>query len=530
MEQLAGRVMLLWGARRIALAVAAGALGALALPPFGVFGTLFISFTLLVWLMDGLASHPESGWLARLRSAFFLGWLFGFGYFVAGLWWLGNALLVEADQFAWALPLAVFGLPAFLALFYGLATSLASLLWSDGFGRLAALALGFGLTEWLRSFLMTGFPWNAIGYGAMPFPLMMQSAAVIGLFGVTTLSILVFSTPALLGTRRGLPAGLVVASTLLVAHLGYGAYRLSTIDTAPDGTGTVVRLVQPVVDQSRKLENTDRVEIFEEHLSLSALPPQPGARRPDIIVWPETSVPFILTENQDALARIAEVLQDGQILIAGAVRVEYAAAGTPPRFYNSVYMVDSNGQILGASDKVHLTPFGEYVPFEDWLRDWGIESLVALPGGFTAGAVPALLTLPGGTAFYPLICYEAIFPGEIGADVSRATAILNVTNDAWFGNTPGPYQHFQQARLRAVETGLPLVRDANSGISAVVDPLGRIVAGLAFNERGVVDSEISPKLVPKWDTAARATHHWLILFLMFLIALIARRGFKSPAN
>ena len=522
--------MLLWGVRRMALAVAAGAFGALALPPFEVFGALFLSFTLLVWLMDGLASHPDGAWFARLRSAFFLGWLFGLGYFVAGLWWLGNALLVEADQFAWALPLAVLGLPAFLALFYGIATGLASLLWSDGFARLAALAFGFGLAEWLRSFVATGFPWNAIGYGAMPTPLMMQSAGVIGIFGVTSLAVVVFSAPALFGTRRGLRTGLSVAALLLAAHLGYGAYRLSTAEVASDPDAPVVRLVQPVLDQSRKLENTDRAEIFEEHLALSALPPQDGGRRPDIVIWPETSVPFILTENKDALVRIAEVLQDGQILIAGAVRVEYAAAGNAPRFYNSVYVIDSSGQILGASDKVHLTPFGEYVPYEDWLRDWGVDNLVSLPGGFSASATRSLLTLPSGLTLYPLICYEAIFPGEIGGGVGRAAAILNITNDAWFGETPGPHQHFQQARIRAVENGLPLIRDANSGISAVVDPLGRVIDGLAFNHKGVVDSPLPASSVQAWDKSVRNMNFLMILVFMLLIAIFARRGFKIGAN
>ncbi|MFN7027377.1 MAG: apolipoprotein N-acyltransferase [Pseudorhizobium sp.] len=530
MERLAGRIMLLWGVRRMVLAVAAGAVGALALPPFNIFATLFLSFTIVVWLMDGLASHPGSGRFARVRSAFFLGWLFGFGYFVAGLWWLGNALLVEADDFAWAIPLAVLGLPAFLALFYGLATSLASILWSDGVGRLSALAFGFGIAEWLRGFVATGFPWNAIGYGAMPIPVMMQSAAVVGLVGVSALAVFVFSVPALFGTRRGLALGLAAGVGLLGAHLGYGAYRLATteISSAPDAP--VVRLVQPVVDQARKLENSDRTQIFEEHLALSALPPQIDDRRPDIIVWPETSVPFILTENQDALARIADVLQDGQILIAGAVRVEYAAAGSPPRFYNSVYMIESNGQILGASDKVHLTPFGEYVPFESWLRDWGVDNLVALPGGFSAAAVRSLLTLPSGVILYPLICYEAIFPEELGEEVGRATAILNITNDAWFGDTPGPYQHFQQARIRAVESGLPLIRDANSGISAVVDPLGRVVSGLAFNRKGIVDVTLNASSVRAWDNSARNLHAWLILIVVFLTASVARRGFKSGKN
>ncbi|HEV7436382.1 MAG TPA: apolipoprotein N-acyltransferase, partial [Pseudorhizobium sp.] len=243
MERLAGRTMLLWGMPRVAAAIAAGAVGALALPPFNVFAALFLSFSVLVWLLDGLASYPGGGTVSRLRSAFFLGWLFGLGYFVAGLWWLGNALLVEADDFAWAIPLAVLGLPAFLALFYGFATTVAAILWSDGLGRLAALAFGFGIAEWLRGFAATGFPWNAIGYGAMPMPMLMQSAGVIGLLGVTTLAVFVFSIPALFGTRRGLGIGLAAGSCLLGAHLGYGTYRLAVADAPVEKDAPVVRLV-----------------------------------------------------------------------------------------------------------------------------------------------------------------------------------------------------------------------------------------------------------------------------------------------
>ncbi|HEV7433727.1 MAG TPA: apolipoprotein N-acyltransferase, partial [Pseudorhizobium sp.] len=381
-----------------------------------------------------------------------------------------------------------------------------------------------------RGFAATGFPWNAIGYGAMPMPMLMQSAGVIGLLGVTTLAVFVFSIPALFGTRRGLGIGLAAGICLLGAHLGYGAYRLAVADAPVEKDAPIVRLVQPVVDQSRKLENKDRAEIFEEHLSLTALPPHEPSARPDIIVWPETSVPFILTENKDALSRIAEVLQEGQILVAGAVRVEYGAAGNAPRFYNSIYVVGSNGEILAATDKVHLTPFGEYVPFEGWLRDWGVNNLVALPGGFTAGAQRSLLTLPSGFSLFPLICYEVIFPQEIGDAIHGADVILNVTNDAWFGDTPGPYQHFQQARIRAVENGLPLVRGANSGVSAVVDPFGRVVKGLDFNSKGVVDASLGSLSVQSWDSSARNLHAWGILILMFLIASAARRGFTSAAN
>lgn len=529
MQAFAARILLLWGVRRAGLAILAGAIGALALPPFDIFASMFVSFTLLVWLLDGATGNAETG-RAGLSSSFWTGWLFGFGYFVCGLWWLGNALLLEADEFAWAIPLAVLGLPAVLALFYGLATLLARLVWSDGVGRIAALAAAFGLVEWLRSFVATGFPWNAIGYAAMPVPVMMQSSYVLGILAVTPLAVFVFAAPALLGTRRGAWIGLSVALALLGAHFGYGAYRLF-IEIPPSGDKTVtVRLVQPSIDQSQKLENTDRIGIFEKHLALTAAPPEEGKPRPEVVIWPETSVPFILTDNPDALVRIGDVLQEGQVLLTGAVRAEERGAGQPPLYYNSVYMIDDKGQILGASDKVHLTPFGEYVPFENLLRQFGIEELISLPGGFTAAARRTSLELPSGLGLYPLICYEAIFPAEVAPDLGGASVILNVTNDAWFGSTPGPYQHFLQARLRAVESGVPLVRVANNGISAVIDPTGRIIEGLSLNAVGAVDATFSANSVSYRSSYNHNLNFWLVLAAMILTVMISRLGFIRGVN
>jgi apolipoprotein N-acyltransferase len=531
MEGLAGRILLLGGWRRAGLAVAAGAFGALALPPFGVFAAMFVSFTLLVWLLDGVTGNPERSGTLNLRAAFATGWLFGLGYFVAGLWWLGNALLVDASGFAWAIPLAVLGLPALLAIFYGFAAVFARFVWSDGMGRIAALAFGFGLAEWLRGTIATGFPWSAIGYAAMPVPLMMQSSHVLGVFGVTALSVFVFAAPALLGTRRGAVPGLMLAVLLSAAHFGYGAWRLylAPSDTAEQRQVTI-RLVQPAIDQAQKMENSDRIGIFEKHLALTAARPEEGGKRPDVVVWPETSVPFILTENPDALVRIGDVLQDGQVLITGAVRAEERGAGLPPRYYNSIYMIDDKGQILAASDKVHLTPFGEYVPFEDVLRRFGIEELISLPGGFSPAASRSPLTLPSGLSFYPLICYEAIFPDEIADDLAGANAILNITNDAWFGATPGPYQHFLQSRLRAVERGVPLVRDANNGISAVLDPFGRIVDGLSLNISGALDATLSVPTVPKRNSFDHNLNFWLVLGALGFAALVSRLGFIRRVN
>jgi apolipoprotein N-acyltransferase len=367
----------------------------------------------------------------------------------------------------------------------------------------------------------------------MPIPLMMQSAAVLGIFGVTVLAVFVFAAPALIGTKKGMWLGLALAALLFCAHLGFGVWRLSGADAAVAAAAkdpVEVRIVQPLIDQSRKLDDNERHAIFEEHLALSALPPQDGGKRPQVIVWPETSVPFILTDNPDALSRIADVLEDGQVLVTGAVRSENAGVGFAPRYYNSIYVIDSKGQIVSASDKVHLVPYGEYVPYEDLLRQIGITDAIAMPGGFSAASTRALLTLPGGRTFYPLICYEAIFPNEIDDAVERTSALLNVTNDGWFGATPGPYQHFLQARLRAVENGLPLIRSANTGISAFIDPFGRVVEGIDYNQKGVIDSTIGSIPVPHWYAHTRESYFWLVMAAMLSIATISRASFKFKKN
>ncbi|MCM2291553.1 apolipoprotein N-acyltransferase [Allorhizobium sp. BGMRC 0089] len=530
MERLAGRIILLSGWRRAALAFLAGAFGALALPPVSFMAPMFLAFPVLVWLLDGASGNPHRRWSQGFRSAFAIGWLFGFGYFVASLWWLGHALLIDADQFAWALPLAVLGLPAVLALFYGLATACARLLWSEGVGRIAALAAAFGIAEWLRSFVATGFPWNAIGYAAMPVPLLMQSAHILGLFGVSALAVFIFSAPALIGTRRGATLGLMLAGALIVADLGYGAYRLHQPEPA-GGQELTVRLVQPNIPQTERMDtDQDRVAIFKKHLALTARPVADGKKQPDIIIWPETTIPFILTENPDALRDIAQTLKPGQILITGAVRVEDRGPGFAPRYYNSVYVIDSKGEIIGAADKVHLVPFGEYVPFEDVLSRMGISNIVEMPGGFSPGARRQVLTLPDGLKILPLICYEIIFPDETLPDHLAAQAIVNVTDDAWFGTTPGPYQHFQQARLRAVETGLPVLRAANNGISAIIDARGRVFSGLRLNAEGVVDATIHFKNPSILGEIHQKDNFWMVTALLLSMAVITRLGLIYRVN
>lgn len=485
MERLAGRIILLWGWKRALLAFLAGAIAVLAQAPYDFFAAGFVSFPVLVWLLDGAVADRPAGFLRRLKPAFATGWWFGFGYFLAGLWWIGGALLVEADSFAWALPFAVVGIPLILSFFYGFAAALARLLWSDGIGRIFALALAFGLTEWLRTFLFTGFPWNPIGFAMMPVPLFMQSVTVVGVMGMNVLAVFVFAVPALLADRRNLRLGAALAALLVAAHAGFGYYRLSR--PAPSADKTInVRIVQPNIDLSEKWDGRVRDRIFASMLELSREAPKPGARKPDLIVWPETSVPFLFTERPDALVALGEVLDDGQMLMAGVVREE-GGSGSDPLYYNSVVSINDKGEIVDAIDKVHLVPFGEYIPFADLMARVGLTQLVAGPMNFAAGANRHPLALPGGLKATAFICYEIIFPGMVAVDAASSQIMVNVTNDAWFGDTPGPYQHFRQSQIRAVENGMPVLRAANTGISGIIDPSGRVVDALAMNVRGTID-------------------------------------------
>jgi apolipoprotein N-acyltransferase len=490
MERLAGRIILLWGWRRALVAFLAGAFAVLAQAPYDFFAACLVSFPVLVWLLDGAAQGSRTPLLGRLLPAFSLGWWFGFGYFLAGLWWIGGAVLVEAESFAWALPFAVLGIPILLAFFYGFACAVAILLWSEGIGRIAALAFGFGLAEWLRMFLLTGFPWNAIGYAAMPIPLLMQSVGMTGMVGMNALAVFVFAVPALVATRRHAVAGLALAAMLVAVHVGYGYFRLAS-PLVPDGRSLSVRIVQPSIDLTEKWDDSARDRIFRTMLDLSRQPSADGEPKPQVILWPETSVPFFFTDRPDALAALGEMLEPGQMLIAGAMREEGAStAASQPRYYNSVIAINDAGEIVDAVDKVHLVPFGEYIPFSGLLSRLGLDQFVAGPMNLSPGIERHAITVAPGIRALPFICYEIIFPDIVLVDVASTDIIVNVTNDAWFGDTPGPYQHFRQAQLRAVETGSSLVRAANTGISGVVDTRGRVVDALSINASGVIDATI----------------------------------------
>ena len=494
---LADRVILAEGWARAGIAILCGAAGALAMPPFGLWPALAVSLTAAVWLIDGSVAGRRLRRLGTMGRAALAGWLWGFGYFVAGLWWLGSAFLVEADVFAWLLPFGVLGLPALLAFFPAAGFGLAAAFWSPGPSRLLTLAAALTASEWLRGHAFTGFPWNAFGMAFGQNLYLMQTASVLGLWGLTFAAVLTLATPALLGTEEGglrfKPLG--AALVFILSMAGFGALRLPAEPVRPVA-GVKLRIMQPNLQQDAKFRPSNGPAILRSYLDLSdraTSPTTTGLADVTLLIWPESAFPFLLHREPNALAQIAELLPPNTTLVTGAARQGEGPPGEQTgRYFNSIHVVDSEGAITATYDKVHLVPFGEYVPkvLDATLRTLGIRQFVQIPGGFVPGDRRGALKIGQLPAAAPTVCYEAIFPDEVAVDGPRPGWILNVTNDAWFGDTPGPHQHFAQARLRAVEQGLPLVRAANMGISAVVDPFGRIVASLPLGREGVLDAAL----------------------------------------
>jgi apolipoprotein N-acyltransferase len=492
-------IILSWGWKRAAIALLAGALSALAMAPFNAWPVLFLTFPIMVWLIDGAGA----GRLRGVPAAAMAGWWFGLGYFVPGLYWIGYAFLVDASTFAWLMPFAVLGLPAYLALFTAFGFALARSLWTRDASRVIALAASLTISEWLRGQVLTGFPWNAFGY-ALSEPLALaQTASLVGLWGLTFLSVAIFASPAVLidGTSRGRKPWIapVIAVLLLIAMGIFGAARLTQQPTTTVAN-VKLRIMQPNLQQDVRFNYAAKAEVMQKYLTLSdraSGPQSTGVHDVSVLIWPESAFPFFLTREPDAMAEIADLLPKGTVLVTGAVR----APDTPPgvritRAYNSIYVIDHDGSVLSTYDKLHLVPFGEFLPFQDWMEKLGFVQLTKVQGGFIPGTRRRTMEIPNAPRALPLICYEAIFPGDVVARDDRPGWIVNLTNDGWFGISTGPYQHLQQVRLRAIEQGLPVVRAANTGISAVIDPLGRIVARLGLGLEGVLDSGLPSAIAP----------------------------------
>lgn len=506
------------GWRRYGAALLLGMLLAAAQAPLSLWPLAFVAFIGLLLLDDGStnadAHHPSCR-----RRDFFTLFAFAYGYFVAGHYWIGISFFVDAEKYALLLPLPVLGLPVVLAVFPATGAWLARLV-SGNSRVLYILLMPFGwlVGEWLRGRVATGFSWNLVGYIWSDWPAATQLAASVGAQGLGLLTMLAASgfAIALLPGRRS-RLGLVLPLSF-VAAAALSALRMpATTAMLPD---VYLRLVQPSIVQTLKWRDDLRQQHLQQHVALSL---QPAEKPLTHVIWPETAIPYLLDEEMGLRDALARRLASGTVLITGAPRRETRSAD--PRdvvIYNSIFAMGGDAEIAARYDKVHLVPFGEYLPFRSLLKPLGLDALAAGAVDFSPGRDMAPIAIPGLPFARVLICYEAIFADEsmqvFDGRVPAAGMLLNITNDAWFGRSSGPYQHFAASRFRAVEQGLPLVRAANNGISAIVDPYGRVVTSLGLDAVGVVDGPL-PAATAKLPLYARIGDTPLLVFA--LVSLIA---------
>lgn len=512
------------GWRRGGLALVAGVLTALPLPPFDLWPLLFLGVPLAVLLLQGVTGR---------RQAFWTGWLYGLGYFGFAFHWIGYAFLVDAETYLWMMPFMVGGLAAGMAIYWGLAALAAKVLGLDG----VRLALGFpallAIAEWLRGHLFTGFPWAAPGLAVDGMGALAQAASLVGMTGLTLMLVLWAALPLLwlsTGHRRLAMTGAMVLA-LMPLSWAWGEVRLQGA-AADDTAGPSVRIIQPNISQDAKWRSGNARAIFDQLLVMSGVPSDeyPGAPAGiDYIVWPESAVPFLIDESDIAQRELGDLLQDHTVLVTGALRRGRQLPGGERQVFNSIVTFDGNGHPVAHYDKWRLVPGGEFLPFEWLLEPLGFRKVVTVPGSFAAGPGPVTIDLPGGLKAAMLVCYEAIFPHQLVDPGHRPQLLLNVTNDGWFGHSTGPYQHLAQARLRSIEQGLPLIRAANTGISAIVSAYGQTIKELPLGQDGVLDGHVPQALAPTVYAQFGDGPFGVMAVALLLLALGLRRP-VSPAQ
>lgn len=487
-DRLHHRLSLISGWRRRGLLFALGAATVLGLPPANLWPVAFLTLPPLVWLLESAT---------RRRDAFATGWWFAFGYLTTGLYWISNALLVFSADLWWMVPFALVGLPAMLAIYYGLALlAVHCLTGTDGDKRLArvlAIAAAFSAADMLRGVLFTGFPWNTFGALWSGVESLSQGVSVIGIYGVGVLVLIAGALPALILSPRLARSACLAAIAIPLLSLAGGMARLASApDLAQqqaDITRPGLRMVQANIPQREKWSRSLKTRNFERNLNGSQ------QDRPDwitAVIWPETAAAFPIERAEEEAYRLsaaAYAAPPGGYLLTGTIRW-FPEQG---RVHNGMVALNPQGTVLAHYDKAHLVPFGEYVPFSRYLP---IDKITAGATDFTPGPGPQTLFLPGLPPVSVLICYEVIFPGAVTDPDDRPGWLLNITNDAWYGRTAGPYQHYQHARMRAIEEGLPLVRPANTGISIAFDGYGRELGRIALEQEGHLDFRLPEGLAP----------------------------------
>jgi len=480
----------------------------------GLFSGLIFApvFFLPAILALGVIAH-HSLKAQNIWSAFKLGLYFGYGHFFAGLYWICLALFCYIDQFWWAIPLAIFGIPALLSVFIGATSAVAYFFKNFKFFNVF-FVISWLLFEWLRSWVFTGFPWNLVAYSFSFSDLLIQSASVFGIFGLTVIVVYI-GTGARHFIAKDMSAfkrHIIVSFLIIIVMLIFGFVRLLNNPTA--FTNTTVRLVQASIPLNEKWGSDEFSDVLQRHLELSS---KKSEIQPQIVVWPESSISEPINAPY-VLEFVSGFLSPDQILLAGAVS-EDSATG---HGYVGMYGVKSGGKLDFEYHKIHLVPFGEYIPFGNYLpiKKFTYGLMDYAPGGTAQEFIVESLKIT------PIVCYEVIFPDEVRQRSKDTDLIINISYDTWFGKSSGPYQHFYIARMRAVENGVPLIRSANNGISAIIDPVGRVLQKTELDSYTFVDGYIPNKLINK-TIYGLYSQYLIVAFLILVIFLIESFKLKS---
>lgn len=464
------------------LALLFGSISVLALPDFYFFPILFLTFPLALYLQDRSENFKQS---------FNIGYWFGFGYFAFGLSWIGNALLVDIVNFGWLYPICLIATGGFLGIFIAIPFMVLQKIKSPIY-KIIALAFLWTLSEWVRSWFLTGFPWNMLGSIWTGNAYAPQVAAIIGTYGLTFISVIIFSSPFIFlkeQNKKSLIISISISIGLLLILFGYGYYRIK--NNPIEYTQYKIRIVQPSIPQTFKWQKNQLTDNFNQYIKLSQ---KASLKDVDIVIWGETASPFPLDLDLKKRMEATKAIPKNGLLITGAVRYEVNNnKGYTP--FNSLFAINKKGEIKATYDKSHLVPFGEYIPFRNKLP---IEINKITNGlvDFKAGSGKKTIKINSLPEFGALICYEIIFPSEVTNKENHPKWLINLTNDGWYGDTIGPRQHLASAKLRAIEEGIPVVRVANTGISAIISATGIITKSLNLNEIGYVDGYL-PKEISK---------------------------------
>jgi apolipoprotein N-acyltransferase len=517
------------------LAAISGLLIAFAQPPFGFLPGL-LGYGLLLYALEcHLGNRPK-------RTAFFMGWLAGFCYFLVSCFWVAEAFLVDAETYGWmAIPAATL-LPAGIGLFWGAFAVLYLKLAPKGWHRFVFFAALFSLFEMTRGMVLSGFPWNPAGSTWKAGSAMSQMAAYVGVYGLGFVTVLAFSSIGVVRRGKGVAgyAPAIFGALTLLGCFAVGQTRLMTTQIAD--TGYAIRYVQPAISQAAKWDNANFSHLFFSYIGLSKAPPKPGHRAPDLIIWPEGALPIMWEQLMDprtgTVEDMADLLADNQSLLIGTSREEGRTPAGKPIYRNSMLALqrkDGQTRIIGAYNKFKLVPFGEFTPYQDILNPLGMSALTHFDDSFTPGERTRPHSFPGIPRVLPLICYEGIFPSldmtSYGPhDTLRPKWIINISNDAWFGPTTGPVQHLNLASFRAIEEGLPMVRSTPTGISGVIDPLGRVVPGteIGLGVAGYMDVTLPGEA--NVTAFAQQRSAYLVFVTLLCLGLIVVRKDYSIAN